>query len=42
MTYDQWLQRYKSTDVYTITLEEHTKYSKQFAAWRQDNMEKVH
>ena len=41
-TYDQWLQKYKSTNVYTITLEEHTKYSKEFAAWRAGNIEKVH
>ena len=41
-TYDQWLQKYKGTDVYTITLKEHTKYSNEFAAWRAGNIEKVH
>ncbi len=42
ITYDMWLKIYKTTDIYEITLEEHRKYSKLFAAWREDNIEKVH
>jgi hypothetical protein len=42
ITYDTWLKIYKATDIYKITLEEHRKYSKLFAAWREGNIEKVH
>jgi hypothetical protein len=42
ITYDMWLQMYKDTDIYKITLEEHRKYSKLFAAWREGNIEKVY
>jgi len=40
-TYDLWLQRYKGTDVHKVTLEEHTKYSKEYASWKKGNIEKV-
>ena len=42
ITYDMWLKLYKAKDVNTITLEEHTKYSKLYANWRTGNIEKVH
>ena len=42
ITYDMWLKLYKAKDVDTITLEEHTKYSKLFASWREGNIKKVH
>lgn len=41
ITYDMWLQTYKGVDVYTITLEQHVKWCKQFAAWKKGNIEKV-
>ena len=42
ITYSVWLQMYKDTDIHKITLEEHTKYSKLFASWRDGNIKKVH
>jgi hypothetical protein len=42
ITYDMWLKLYKAKDVNTITLEEHTKYSKLYANWRTGNIEKVY
>jgi len=41
MTYDMWLQRYKGRTVKDIDVNEHTKWSKQFQAWRVGNIEKV-
>jgi hypothetical protein len=41
VTYDMWLQMYKDTDVDKITLDEHTKYSRLFKAWRAGNIERV-
>ena len=41
ITYDDWLQMYKGRTVFTITVQEHTIYHKQYKAWRQDNIEKV-
>ena len=41
ITYDMWLQMYKDTNVHKITLEEHTKYSKLFSAWKVGNIEKL-
>ena len=41
ITYDIWLQMYKGVDIHTITLEEHTKWCTQFAAWKKGNVEKV-
>ena len=37
-----WLKLYKAKDIDTITLEEHTKYSKLFTSWREGNIKKVH
>jgi len=42
ITYDMWLKLYKATDIHQITLEEHTKYSKLYASWREGNIKKVH
>ena len=41
MTYDDWLQKYKGRTVYNIDINEHTKWSKDFKAWKQSNIEKV-
>ena len=41
MTYDMWLQRYKGRTVKDIDVNEHTKWSKEFQAWRVGNIEKV-
>ena len=41
MTYDMWLQRYKDRTVESIDVNEHTKWSKEFQAWRVGNIEKV-
>jgi hypothetical protein len=41
ITYDMWLQMYKDTNVNKITLEEHTKYARLFAAWKAGNVERV-
>jgi hypothetical protein len=39
--YRRWLLIYKGKDLDKLTLEEHTKFSKQFAAWKVGNIEKV-
>ena len=41
MTYDMWLRNYKGRTVKDIDVNEHTKWSKQFQAWRVGNIEKV-
>ena len=41
MTYDMRLQRYKDRTVQSIDVNEHTKWSKEFQAWRVGNIEKV-
>ena len=41
MTYDDWLQKYKVRTVYTIDINEHTKWSKEFKKWKKGNIEKV-
>ena len=39
--YRRWLLIYKGKDLDKLTVEEHTKFSKQFAAWKVCNIEKV-
>jgi len=39
--YRRWLLIYKAKDIDKLTLEEHTKYSKLFSAWKVGNIEKV-
>lgn len=39
--YRRWLLIYKAKDIEKLTLEEHTKYSKMYAAWKVGNIEKV-
>ena len=39
--YRRWLLIYKGKDLYKLTVEQHTKFSKQFAAWKVGNIEKV-
>ena len=41
MTYDKWLKRYKGKTVHDIDVNEHTKWSREFQAWKQGNIEKV-
>ena len=41
INYRTWLVLYKGKDIEKLTLEEHTKFSKQFAAWKVGNIEKV-
>ena len=41
MTYDMWLRRYKDRTVNDIDVNEHTKWSKEFQAWRVGNIEKL-
>ena len=41
MTYDEWLKKYKGRTVYNIDINEHTKWSKEFKAWKKGNVEKV-
>ena len=41
MTYDMWLRNYKGRTVQSIDVNEHTKWSKEFQAWRVGNIEKV-
>ena len=41
MTYNKWLKKYKGKSVYDINLPEHTKWSKEFKAWKKGNVEKV-
>jgi len=40
-TYDDWLKKYKGKTVYEITINEHTKWSKEFKGWKVGNIEKV-
>lgn len=39
--YRRWLLIYKAKDIDKLTLEEHTKFSKMYAAWKVGNIEKV-
>ena len=41
MTYNKWLKKYKGRTVYNIDINEHTKWSKEFQAWKKGNVEKV-
>ena len=41
MTYDMWLRTYKGKSVEEIDVNEHTKWSKEFQAWRVGNIEKL-
>ena len=41
MTYDEWLKKYKGKSVHDLYVDEHTKYSKEFQAWKRGNIEKV-
>ena len=41
MTYDMWLRTYKGKTVKQIDVNEHTKWSREFQAWRVGNIEKV-
>ena len=41
ITYNDWLVRYKDRTVQSIDVNEHTKWSKEFQAWRVGNIEKV-
>ena len=41
INYRTWLVLYKGKDIDKITLEEHTKFSKMYAAWKVGNIEKV-
>ena len=40
-TYDLWLQKYKGKTVHDITVEEHTKWSKEYQSWKTGNIEKI-
>jgi len=40
-SYDDWLQKYKGKSVHDITLEEHTKFSKEYKSWKTGNIEKL-
>ena len=40
-TYDLWLQRYKGKGVHDLTLNEHTKFRKEYDGWKRGNIEKV-
>jgi len=40
-SYDDWLQKYKGKTVHDLTLEEHTKWSKQYQSWKKGNVEKI-
>ena len=40
-TYDLWLQRYKGKTVHDLNVNEHTKFSREYKAWKQGNIEKV-
>ena len=39
--YRKWLLIYKGKDLDKITVNEHTKFSKLFSAWKVGNIEKV-
>ena len=40
-TYDLQLQKYKGKTVHEITVEEHTKWSKEYKSWKTGNVEKL-
>ena len=40
-TYNDWLVKYKGKTVKEIDVNEHTKWAKEFQAWRVGNIEKV-
>ncbi len=40
-TYDEWIKRYKGKTVHDITVNEHTKFSKQYKGWKNMNIEKM-
>ena len=40
-TYDLWLQRYKGKSVHDLSLNEHTKFSTEYKAWKLGNVEKM-
>lgn len=40
-TYDEWIKRYKGKTVHNITVNEHTKFSKEYKAWKNMNIEKM-
>ena len=41
ITYNDWLVKYKGKTVKEIDVNEHTKWAKEFQAWRVGNIEKV-
>ena len=41
MTYRSWLTKYKGLDLDELTMEEHTKASREFNNWKVGNVEKV-
>ena len=41
ITYNDWLVRYKGKTVHKIDVNEHTKWSKEYQAWRVGNIEKL-
>jgi len=41
ITYNDWLQRYKDRTVQSIDVNEHTKWAREYQAWRVGNIEKV-
>ena len=41
MTYDMWLRNYKGRTVKDIDVNEHTKWAREYQAWRVGNIEKV-
>ena len=41
ITYNDWLVKYKGKTVKQIDVNEHTKWSREFQAWRVGNIEKV-
>ena len=41
VTYNDWLVKYKGKTVHDITLEEHSKWSKEYQSWKQGNIEKI-
>ena len=41
ITYNDWLVKYKGKTVKEIDVNEHTKWAKEFHAWRVGNIEKV-
>jgi len=41
ITYNDWLVRYKDRTVQSIDVNEHTKWAREYQAWRVGNIEKV-